>query len=108
MRPVLPKGDSGMATYMMLFLLAGRSTEDLKDSPARVEAAKETFKAVGARVKAFYLLMGEYEMAFIVEAPDDETMMKAALTLGSQGSVRTETLRAFTEDEYKRIIADLL
>ncbi len=96
-----------MATYIMLFLLAGRGTEDLKNSPARVEATKETFKAVGAHVKAFYLLMGQYEMAFVVEAPDDETIMKAALNLGSQGSVRTETLRAFTEDEYNRIIAGL-
>ena len=96
-----------MATYVMLFLLVGRSVKDIKDSPARVEAVKETFKAVGARVEALYLLMGKYEMAFVVEAPGDETMMKAALKLGSQGSVRTETFRAFTEDEYKRIIADL-
>jgi len=96
-----------MATYLMLFRFTGRGTENIKDSPARVEAAKEAFRAIGAHVKAFYLLMGAYDTAFVVEAPDDETIMKASLELGAQGSVRTETIRAFTEDEYKRIIADL-
>ena len=33
--------------------------------------------------------------------------MKLALLIGSQGNVRTETLRAFTEDEYRKIIAAL-
>ena len=96
-----------MATYLMLFRFTSRGTENIKDSPARVEAAKEAFQAVGAHVEAFYLLMGAYDTAFVVEAPDDETIMKASLSLGAQGSVRTETIRAFTEDEYKRIIADL-
>lgn len=96
-----------MATYIMLFRLAGRGTENIKDSPARIEAAKEAFQAIGAHFKQFYLLMGSYDMAFVVEAPNDETIMKAALQLGAQGSVRTETFRAFTEDEYKKIIADL-
>jgi uncharacterized protein with GYD domain len=46
-------------------------------------------------------------MVALVEAPDDETMAKLALFLGSKGNVRTETLRAFTEDEYREIIAGL-
>jgi len=96
-----------MATYLMLFRFTGRGIENIKDSPARVEAAKKAFQALGAQVKAFYLLMGAYDTAFVVEAPDDETIMKASLNLGSQGSVRTETLRAFTEEEYKKIIAGL-
>jgi len=96
-----------MATYLMLFRFTGRGIENIKDSPARIEAAKKAFQAIGAHVKAFYLLMGAYDTAFIVEAPDDETIMKASLNIGSQGSVRTETIRAFTEDEYKQIIADL-
>ena len=46
-------------------------------------------------------------MIVISEAPDNETAARAALTLGSAGSVRTETLRAFTEDEYRKIIETL-
>lgn len=51
--------------------------------------------------------MGQYDMIVISEAPDDETAARAALTLGSAGSVRTETFRAFTEDEYRKIIETL-
>lgn len=62
---------------------------------------------MGAQVKEFYSVMGRYDTVFIVEAPDDETIAKAALFVGSLGTVRTETLRAFTEDEYRKIIAAL-
>jgi len=51
--------------------------------------------------------MGQYDIVLIVEAPDDETMAKATFVLGSLGNVRTETLRAFTEHEYRKVIADL-
>lgn len=46
-------------------------------------------------------------MFVVREAPDDETVAKLALTIGSGGAVRTETLRAFTEDEYSQIVAAL-
>jgi uncharacterized protein with GYD domain len=46
-------------------------------------------------------------MVMISEAPDHETGVKLALAIGSTGAVRTETLRAFTEDEYRQIIASL-
>jgi len=46
-------------------------------------------------------------MVVISEAPDDETAAKVALAIGSKGAIRTETLRAFPEDEYRKIIAAL-
>jgi uncharacterized protein with GYD domain len=46
-------------------------------------------------------------MVVITEGPDAETATKLALAIGSQGAIRTETLRAFTEDEYRKIIAEL-
>jgi len=51
--------------------------------------------------------MGQYDTLSILEAPDDEAMAKAALAISSLGNVRTKTHRAFTEAEYKRIIAAL-
>jgi len=62
---------------------------------------------MGAEVKEFYSVMGKYDTVLVVEAPDDETIAKLTLAIGSLGNVRTETLRAFTEDEYRKIIADL-
>ena len=96
-----------MATYIILFCLTEQGIRKVKESPARVDAAKQTFRAMGAEVKEFYSVMGQYDTVFIVEAPDDETVAKAALTIGSLGNVRTETLRAFSEDEYRKIIAEL-
>ena len=96
-----------MATYLMLFRFTQQGIQNIKESPARVEAAKKAFQEMGARVKEFYSVMGRYDTVFIVEAPDDETIAKAALAVGSLGNVRTETLRAFTEDEFRKIVAVL-
>jgi len=96
-----------MAIYMMLVLLTGQGVQNIKSSPTRVDTAKEIFHDMGAKVKEVYLLMGHYDMAFVIEAPNYETVAKAALTLDSLGNMRTETLRAFTEDEYRKIIADM-
>ncbi|MBL7124473.1 MAG: GYD domain-containing protein [Dehalococcoidales bacterium] len=96
-----------MATYMMLVLLTGQGVQNIKSSPTRVDTAREIFRDMGAKVKEVYLLMGRYDMAFVVEAPNYETVAKAALILDSLGSMRTETLRAFTEDEYRKIISDI-
>lgn len=51
--------------------------------------------------------MGRYDLVAVTEAPDDESVAKLALLFGSGGAIRTETLRAFTEDEYRQIIAGL-
>jgi uncharacterized protein with GYD domain len=96
-----------MATYIILFRFTQEGIKNIKESPDRVDAAKQTFQAMGAEVKGFYSVMGKYDTVFIVEVPDDETIAKLTLAIGSLGNVRTETLRAFTEDEYRKIIADL-
>ena len=96
-----------MATYIILTQYTQKGIENIKQSPARLDAAKKAFKAMGAELKEFYLVSGRYDMVVIAEAPSYETVSKLALAIGSGGSVRTETLRAFTEDEYRKIIAEL-
>jgi len=96
-----------MATYIILLRFTQQGIKNIKESPDRVDAAKQTFRAMGAEVKEFYSVMGKYDTVLVVEAPDDETIAKLTLAMGSLGNVRTETLRAFTEDEYRKIIADL-
>jgi uncharacterized protein with GYD domain len=98
-----------MGTYVMLFGFTQQGIMNIKESPERVEAAKKACQAMGARVKDFYAVMGmgQYDTLFILEAPDDEAIAKAAFAIGSLDRVRTETHRAFAEDEYKRIIAAL-
>ena len=96
-----------MQTYVSLVSYTGAGVANMKDSPVRLEKAKQAFKAFGGELKAFYLAMGQYDAVVISEAPDDATAMKAALTIAGAGAVRTETLRVFKEDEYKEIVGAL-
>ena len=96
-----------MPTYVALLHYTQKGMETIKDGPTRREAAKKLFASVGAKLKDVYVTMGQYDAVAIVEAPNDETMAKMALTGGSQGYLRTETMRAFTETEIDKIVASL-
>jgi uncharacterized protein with GYD domain len=96
-----------MGTYITLLRFTRQGIGNIKEGPKRLEAAKQAFRAMGAELKAFYLVQGQYDAVVVSEAPDDETATKVALSIGALGNVRTETLRAFTEDEYQKIIAAL-
>jgi uncharacterized protein with GYD domain len=98
-----------MGTYVMFFGYTQQGVMNIKDSPKRVEAAKATCQGIGAKVKEFYAVMGmdRYDTMFILEAADDETVAKAALAISRSGNVHTNSLRAFTEDEFKKMIAAL-
>ena len=96
-----------MATYITLIHYTQQGIENIKESPARLDAAKQAFRAMGAEMKEFYLVMGQYDAVIVSEAPDDDTVAKLALAIGSAGGVRTVTLRAWPENEYRKIIAAL-
>lgn len=96
-----------MPTYVTLLRYTQKGIESIKDGPARLDAAKKAFAALGGSLKGFYLTTGQYDAVAIGEFPDDRTMARAALAGGAQGFLRSETLRAFTEDEYRQIIASL-
>jgi len=96
-----------MATYISLLRFTQQGIENIKESPARLDKGKQAFRAMGGEVKEFYLVMGRYDAVVVSEAPDDETAAKLALAIGSAGAIRTETFRAFPEEEYRKIIAAL-
>ena len=96
-----------MATYIILANWTEQGIRNVKDSPRRLDAAKELHRKHGAEMKAFYLTMGGHDMVVISEAPSDEAIAKIALTIGAGGNVRTTTLKAFTEAECREIIQSL-
>jgi len=96
-----------MPTYVTLMRYTDQGIKNIKESPARLEAAKKTFQSAGAEIKAFYLALGKYDAVLISEGPDDETATRLALTVGSLGNVRTDTMRVFTEPEYRKLIGSL-
>ena len=96
-----------MPTYITLMQWTQQGIQTVKDAPARLDAAKQLVKSLGGEIKGFYLVMGEYDFVLISEAPNDEVVAKAAILTGMQGNVRTKTMRAFTEEEYRKIVAGL-
>jgi uncharacterized protein with GYD domain len=93
--------------YIALLKWTAQGVGNVKDSPARLDAGRKAFKKMGVKLKDTYLTMGRYDLVCLIDAPDDETFAAAMLTLGSQGNIQSETLKAFTEDQYRNICASV-
>ncbi len=96
-----------MSTYFILADWTEQGIKDIKASPKRLRAAKRLAKDCGLKFRSFHMTLGQYDGIAIVEAPDDESVVRFALALGSAGNVRTTTLKGFTEQEYQKIIGSL-
>jgi len=96
-----------MPTYIALLNWTQQGMSKLADSPSRLDAGRAAFQKLGVEMKDVYMTMGRYDHVCVIEAPDDETYAKAMLALGARGNVSTETLKAFSEDEYRRIMGSL-
>ena len=96
-----------MATYILLLNWTQKGIENIKDSPERLDQAKAAVQAAGGEMTAFYMTLGQYDMVCVVEAPDDAALAKVMLQLASRGGVRSQTLKAFPENEYRDIISGL-
>lgn len=96
-----------MPTYIVLAKWTKEGLQKIKESPARLDAGKKVYEAAGVKMKAFYMIMGKYDMLTVAEAPNDAAMAKGNLALLAKGALETETLRAFTEEEYRKIFSEL-
>ena len=96
-----------MGTYILLATWAEPGIRAVKESPKRLDKAKKLIKAEGGAMKAFYMTMGEYDLISVFEAPDDAAAARIVLQLGMTGTLRTKTLKAFPEADYRKILATL-
>lgn len=96
-----------MPTYLALLNWTQQGIANVKDSAGRLDAGRKAFKKMGVKLKDTYMTMGRYDLVCVVEAPDDETYARALLWLGSLGNVQTETLKAFSEAEYRKITGSI-
>lgn len=96
-----------MQTYLIQTQWTEQGIKMMKESPKRLDLGKKKLKDMGGELKAFYMTMGEYDSLAIVEAPNDEMLAGYLLWLGSQGNLRTHTVKAFTEEEYRRILGGM-
>lgn len=96
-----------MPTYISMLRYTQQGITTAKNAPARIDAAKEAYRKAGGELKSIFLTMGQYDLVVIAEMPNDETVARMALTLGAQGNIRSETMRAFTETEFRKIAGSL-
>ncbi|WP_255194451.1 GYD domain-containing protein [Natronobeatus ordinarius] len=93
-----------MQTYVLLTTFTNQGIENVRDSPERTDHARELVESLGGTWKEFFVTMGRYDGVVIVDFPDDETAAQAALTLAESGNVTTETLRAFSLEEFRDVV----
>jgi uncharacterized protein with GYD domain len=96
-----------MPTYISMLRYTQQGITNAKNAPARIDAAKEAYRKAGGELKSLFLTMGQYDLVVITEMPNDEAVARMALVLGAQGNIRSETMRAFTEAEFRKIAGTL-
>lgn len=96
-----------MATFISLVTYTDQGIKAIKDAPKRVDGVRLLAKKLGGELGDLYLTMGGYDIVAFSEFPDAEAAAKFTLTLNSLGNVRTTTLRAFPEEQFRGIVGGL-
>jgi uncharacterized protein with GYD domain len=92
-------------TYITLYRYTAQGIRSIKESPKRVDQARQAMEKAGAKLKAVYLTAGRYDLVAISEWPTEEAAMTFLLAQGAAGNVTSETLRAFDESSFKKLVA---
>ena len=96
-----------MPLYIALVDYTDRGMAAVRESPRRLDAAKQLLAEMGGRFHAVYMTMGAHDLVLVYEASDDAVAARFTLSLGLMGNVRTTTMKAFPEAAYREIIASL-
>ena len=89
-----------MPTYILFTTLTSEGVQTLKNNPARIREVNKEVEQLGATVKAQWATLGQFDFINVVEAPDEGTMARVSLELGSRGTARYETLVAIPVDDF--------
>ena len=96
-----------MPHYVTLIRYTQQGASRIKDSPTRLDAARKAAEAAKGKIHSWFLTMGKYDAVLVSEFPDDEAAARFMLSTGAMGNVTTQTMKAFTEAEYRKILASL-
>ncbi|HYA68331.1 MAG TPA: GYD domain-containing protein [Acidimicrobiales bacterium] len=89
-----------MATYLMLSTLGPEGMATLRQNPERLREVNTEVEAMGVRVIAQWALLGQYDFATVIEAPDERAITRVAVALGARGTLKTKTLSAMSIDDF--------
>jgi uncharacterized protein with GYD domain len=93
-----------MPTYVMLTNLTSEGVQTLKNNPNRVTEVNKEVEQLGVKVKDQYATLGQYDFVTIIEAPDDATMAKVSVELGSRGTMSSQTLAAMPAEDLAKAL----
>jgi uncharacterized protein with GYD domain len=93
-----------MATYVTLVNFTEQGIRNVKESPERFAAFRGLAEKLGVTVRSAHYTVGAHDMVVVVDGPD-EAVTAVLLKVGSLGNVRTQTMRAYTPDEMKGVLA---
>jgi uncharacterized protein with GYD domain len=96
-----------MPTFMLSLNFTDQGMRTIKDAAKRSQAARDLAKKMGVEIKHLYLTSGDSDLVVFVDTPNGDNVAKYALALGSQGNVRTRTARAWSAEEYLKLISEL-
>ena len=96
-----------MPTFMLSMNFTEQGIRKIKDAPKRAKAAHDLAKKVGVEIKHLYLTSGDSDLVVFVDTPNGDNVAKFALALSSLGNVRTRTARAWSAEEYLKIVSEL-
>src|SRR5688500_3548667 len=96
-----------MPTYVSLCKWTEQGVQNARESTRRAEQAKAAVRKLGGKLTTILWTQGNYDLIAISDFPDEESAMAFLLTLGGQGNVRTETLRAYSAQDMERIFAKM-
>ncbi|WP_375739962.1 GYD domain-containing protein [Pseudomonas boanensis] len=95
-----------MATFITLASFTDQGIRNVKGSPDRAAAFKAMAEQMGISVKAVYWTVGNYDLVLIVEGPE-EAAVTLLLKTASLGNVRTQTLRGYSEQEFRGFLSSI-
>jgi uncharacterized protein with GYD domain len=88
-----------MPTFLMLTNLTAEGVRTLKNNPGRITEVNREVEQMGVEVVSQYATLGQYDFVTVVEAPDEKTMAKVSVELGSRGTMTSQTLAAIPADD---------
>jgi uncharacterized protein with GYD domain len=89
-----------MPTFIMLTTLTAEGVQTVKNNPNRIKEVNKELEQIGARVTAQWATLGRFDFINVVEAPDEKTMAKVSMELGSRGTAHYESLPAIPIDDF--------
>jgi len=96
-----------MATYIVLINFTDQGIRNIKQVPEGIKAGTAAAEKLGIKIKDRYMVVGAYDAVIVADAPNDEAITTWALSVGSKGNIRTQTLRSFSADEMSIILSKI-